>query len=151
MFDLIPFLIAERHRVVTKFELLDAVWGNRFVSECALTSRTRSARKALRDDGERQEVIRTTRGKGHGFVAQATEVTIGSIDDVSQAPEPLSSFGVGLSVGGDQLMDRPRKQHTESRGHSIAFQVFGEGSDTLVLILGFSTNLEIAREQWRSA
>ena len=83
VFDLIPFLIAERHRVVTKFELLDAVWGNRFVRECAMTSRIRSARKALRDDGKRQEVTRTTHGKGYRFVAQVTEVTTGSTDDVS--------------------------------------------------------------------
>ena len=38
VFDLLAVLIRERHRVVSKEELLDTVWGNRFVSESALTS-----------------------------------------------------------------------------------------------------------------
>jgi DNA-binding winged helix-turn-helix (wHTH) protein len=46
VFDLLAVLIRERHRVVPKDELLDSVWGNRFVSESALTSRVKAARPA---------------------------------------------------------------------------------------------------------
>ena len=38
VFDVLVHLIRNRDRVVTKNELLDAVWGDRFVSESALAS-----------------------------------------------------------------------------------------------------------------
>ena len=44
-------LIRHRERVVTKTELLDTVWGDRFVSESALASRLKSARRVVGDDG----------------------------------------------------------------------------------------------------
>src|SRR5688572_32757252 len=49
--------------VVTKTELLDTVWGDRFVSESALASRLKSARRAVGDDGAAQRVIRTVFGR----------------------------------------------------------------------------------------
>ena len=45
--DVLAVLIDERERVVSKEELLDRVWGDRFVSESALTSRIKSARRAI--------------------------------------------------------------------------------------------------------
>ena len=44
VFDVLVHLIRHRDRVVTKTELLDTVWGDRFVSESALASRLKSAR-----------------------------------------------------------------------------------------------------------
>jgi len=69
VFDVLRYLFEHRDRVVPKEELLDEVWGNRFVSESALTSRIRSARQAVGDDGQRQAVIRTVHGRGYQFVA----------------------------------------------------------------------------------
>src|SRR6185312_15727313 len=73
VFDLLAVLIRERHRVVPKEELLDTVWGNRFVSESALTSRVKAARQAIGDDGHSQHLIRTARGRGYQFVAPVSE------------------------------------------------------------------------------
>jgi predicted ATPase/DNA-binding winged helix-turn-helix (wHTH) protein len=70
VFEVLVFLYQNRHRVVAKTELLDSVWGNRFVSESALTSRIRSARAAVGDSGDRQWSIRTVHGRGYQFVAQ---------------------------------------------------------------------------------
>lgn len=69
VFDLLSCLIDRRGQVVRKEELLDLVWGDRFVSESALTTRIKSARRAVGDDGARQDVIRTVHGKGYEFVA----------------------------------------------------------------------------------
>lgn len=69
VFDVLCYLIEHRDRVVGKVELLESVWGDRFVSESALTSRIKSARQAVGDDGRRQEIIRTTHGRGYRFVA----------------------------------------------------------------------------------
>lgn len=73
VFDVLAALITERHRVIPKEELLDLVWGSRFVSESALTSRIKAARAAVGDDGRTQRVIRTVHGTGYQFVAEVTE------------------------------------------------------------------------------
>ena len=50
------------------------MWGDRFVSGSALTTRIKSARQAVGDDGQRQHVIRTVHGKGYEFVADVRVV-----------------------------------------------------------------------------
>ena len=74
VFDLLSFLAARRGEVVRKEELLDEVWGDRFVSESALTTRMKLVRQAVGDDGTRQAVIRTVHGKGYEFAAEVTVV-----------------------------------------------------------------------------
>jgi pimeloyl-ACP methyl ester carboxylesterase/DNA-binding winged helix-turn-helix (wHTH) protein len=73
VFDLLVYLIRHRQRVVTKAELLDNLWGDRFVSESALTSRIRALRRAVGDDGRSQHVVRTVHGRGYRFVAELAE------------------------------------------------------------------------------
>jgi pimeloyl-ACP methyl ester carboxylesterase/DNA-binding winged helix-turn-helix (wHTH) protein len=70
VFDVLAYLVERAGSVVTKAELLDAVWGDRFVSESALTSRIKAARQAVGDDGTAQAVIRTVHGRGYEFVAE---------------------------------------------------------------------------------
>ena len=72
VFDVLTMLIEHRDRVVTKEEILDTVWADRYVTEAALSSRLASARKAVGDDGRSQEVIRTIHGRGFRFVAPVT-------------------------------------------------------------------------------
>ena len=69
VFDLLRLLIVNRDRVVSKEELLDTIWGDRFVSESALTSRVKAARRAVGDDGRAQAIIKTAHGRGYQFVA----------------------------------------------------------------------------------
>ena len=73
VFEVLRYLLAHRDRVVEKAELLDQVWGTRFVTESALTTRIKAARRAVGDDGTSQRVIRTVHGRGYRFVATATE------------------------------------------------------------------------------
>src|SRR5829696_2084150 len=75
VFDVLVHLVHHRDRVVPKEELLDEVWGDRFVSESALTSRIKAARQALGDDGQLQRCIRTVHGRGYRFVAPTEETT----------------------------------------------------------------------------
>ncbi len=69
-FDLLAFLFAERQRVVPKHEIFDAVWGDQFVSDAALTTRIKEVRRAVGDDGSRQQVIKNVRGRGYRFIAE---------------------------------------------------------------------------------
>ena len=70
VFDLLTYLVRAQGRVVTKEELLDNVWGTRFVTESALTTQIKFARRALGDDGTKQRFIRTVHRRGYEFIAQ---------------------------------------------------------------------------------
>jgi pimeloyl-ACP methyl ester carboxylesterase/DNA-binding winged helix-turn-helix (wHTH) protein len=74
VFDLIVYLVENRHRVVCQDDLLDAVWGGRIVSKSTLTTRINAARKAIGDSGAQQSLIRTVMRKGVRFVASVTEL-----------------------------------------------------------------------------
>jgi DNA-binding winged helix-turn-helix (wHTH) protein len=73
VFDVLVALADRRGQLVTKNDLLDEVWGDRFVSESALTSRIKAARQAVGDDGRQQRVIKTVHGRGYRFVADVRE------------------------------------------------------------------------------
>src|SRR5918998_6113101 len=73
VFDLLVFLIRNRERIVSKDEILDAVWDGRIVSEAALSSRINAARKALGDNGNEQNLIRTVHKRGFRFLADVRE------------------------------------------------------------------------------
>jgi TolB-like protein len=73
VFDLLLYLVENRERVVSKDDLLDAVWGGRIVSESTMTSHINAVRKAIGDSGENQRLIRTVARKGFRFVGDVRE------------------------------------------------------------------------------
>src|SRR5215468_1475646 len=73
VFDLLAYLVQHRDRVVTKDDLLEAVWGGRIVSGSALNTRINAARRAVGDTGEAQRLIRTLPRKGVRFIAEVKE------------------------------------------------------------------------------
>jgi DNA-binding winged helix-turn-helix (wHTH) protein len=73
VFDLIDYLIRNRERVVSKDDLINAVWNGRSVSDAALTTRLNVARSAIGDSGEEQRLIKTLPRKGFRFVGQVRE------------------------------------------------------------------------------
>jgi len=88
VFDLLVYLLQNRDHVVSKDDLLSAVWLGRIVSESTLTSRINAARKAIGDSGEQQRLIRTIARKGFRFVGEV------------QAQPPADAARVA-SIGGD--------------------------------------------------
>ena len=80
-FDLLAFLVQHRNRVVSKDDLLQAVWHGRIVSELALTTRLNAVRRALGDDGSAQRLIRTFTRKGIRFVGEVTEIADRALPD----------------------------------------------------------------------
>jgi TolB-like protein len=73
VFDLLDYLIRNRERVVSKEELVEAVWNGRVVSEVALTTRLNAARSAISDSGSEQRFIKTLPRKGYRFVGRVLE------------------------------------------------------------------------------
>lgn len=68
VFDLLEYLIRNRERVVSKDDLINAIWRGRSVSEAALTTRLNAVRTAIGDSGEEQRLIKTLPRKGFRFV-----------------------------------------------------------------------------------
>jgi adenylate cyclase len=73
VFDLLEHLIRNRERVVSKDDLLAAVWNGRIVSESTLGARINAARGAIGDNGEEQRLILTVSRKGLRFVEAVRE------------------------------------------------------------------------------
>jgi DNA-binding winged helix-turn-helix (wHTH) protein len=70
VFDLLCYLVEHAGELVTKDELLDAVWQRRFVSESTLKGCMNALRKALSDDVKAPRYIATVARRGYRFIAQ---------------------------------------------------------------------------------
>ncbi|HYE43777.1 MAG TPA: winged helix-turn-helix domain-containing protein [Caulobacteraceae bacterium] len=88
VFDLLLYLVAHRERVVSKDDLLEAVWGGRIVSESTITSHINAARAAIGDNGQDQRLIRTIARKGVRFVGEVAETPPGERAPVRPPPPP---------------------------------------------------------------
>ena len=93
VFDLLDYLIRHRERVVTKDDLIGAIWNGRVVSDAALTTRLNAARSAIGDSGEEQRLIKTLPRKGFRFVGQVREVA-----GPEDAPESAPALPVEPSI-----------------------------------------------------
>ncbi len=86
VFALLALLVDNRERLVSKDEIIEKVWDGRVVSEAAVASRIKSARRALGDDGKTQQFIKTIHRQGFRFVADARVTRAGAADPGEGAP-----------------------------------------------------------------
>jgi TolB-like protein len=87
VFDLLDYLIRNRERVVSKDDLINAIWNGRIVSDAALTTRLNVARSVIGDSGEEQRLIKTLPRKGFRFVGQVREAREVAGPNPGDAPE----------------------------------------------------------------
>jgi TolB-like protein/Tfp pilus assembly protein PilF len=73
VFDLLAYLISNRQRVVSKDDLIAAIWGGRIISDSAISSKVTAVRQAVGDSGDIQRLIRTVTRKGFRFVGDVNE------------------------------------------------------------------------------
>ncbi len=74
VFALLLLLVENADRLVSRDEIVEKVWDGRVVSDAAISSRVKSARRAIGDDGRSQRLIRTVHGRGFRFVADVRAV-----------------------------------------------------------------------------
>jgi DNA-binding winged helix-turn-helix (wHTH) protein/pimeloyl-ACP methyl ester carboxylesterase len=118
VFDLLEFLIRSRERVVSRDDVLAAVWGGRIVSDSAIAARINAARRVIGDDGTQQRYIRTIARKGFRFVGEVWE----GAATATAGPPPE------WSVARSSTRDRQRLTFCRtSDGVSIAVARIGHG------------------------
>lgn len=92
VFDILAYLIRHRERVVSKDDLMAAVWHGRIVSESALATRLNGARNAIGDSGEKQRLIKTLPRKGVRFVGEVCEEKQPANSFTRDAQAPIASL-----------------------------------------------------------
>ncbi|MGC2467431.1 MAG: winged helix-turn-helix domain-containing protein [Candidatus Acidiferrum sp.] len=103
-FDVLLFLAQNPNRLVTKEELLQAVWGDTFVEEGNLTQYISHLRKALDDNSEDTRLIVTIARKGYQFTADVTVAE--AADTARQAAVPVSTPESSLD-NTQHVLERP--------------------------------------------
>jgi DNA-binding winged helix-turn-helix (wHTH) protein/tetratricopeptide (TPR) repeat protein len=78
-FEILVLLVERRGALMTKAELLHAVWPNTFVEENNLTQYVSMLRKALGDEAEDQKYIQTVPKLGYRFVSEVREIVEGEM------------------------------------------------------------------------
>ena len=91
VFDLLVYLAQNREHVVSRDDLINAIWTGRIVSESTLASHINAVRKAVGDDGQQQRVIRTVARKGFRFVADVKSVEGVGLPGTESAPSVQAS------------------------------------------------------------
>ena len=130
-------LLEHHDRLVTSKELIEHVWGDRFVTPGTLNSRIKALRHALGDDGVAQRVIQTVHGRGYRVGVEVRALT--------DAPRATAPAPVAGGAG------EPRQQIMFCRAHDgvrIAYAKSGDpAAPPLVKPANWLTHLEF---DWNS-
>lgn len=120
VFDLLVFLLEHADRVVTKRELLDAVWPGEHVVEAVLPTAVRRLRTALGQDSTSDSPIATERGRGYRFAAALRPMPAAAAAASSSAapaspelPKPAISNSLSPDARGPSPAFSPRERGTD--------------------------------------
>jgi pimeloyl-ACP methyl ester carboxylesterase len=124
-FALLEHLARQAGRLVSKQELLEAVWPGVFVTDAVLKVSIRELRRALGDDSSAPQFIETAHRRGYRFIATVETAEVGS--------------GSGHIAA---LPSSPRVHYARSGSVNIAYQVVGSGPVDLVFVMGWVSHLD---------
>ena len=127
--ELLVVLLDNRDHVVTRDELLEKVWKGRVVSDTTLSSRIKTARQIIGDDGARQDYIKTIHGRGFRFVGKI------ELEDPARPPAEGGRPESGA-------IPRPATRYARSGDIHIAYHLFGGGPVNLILCPGFVSHID---------
>jgi DNA-binding winged helix-turn-helix (wHTH) protein len=142
VFDVLAYLVRNHDRLVSKDDLLDAIWGHRFVTEASLNSRVMAARKALGDTGQEQRFIRTVRGRGYRFIAVVAERP-GEAPPTAASPAPADPATHRLSTPLLPVFPQPAVSPDGDRAGRLPLV----GRDAELVLAGSGSGL-LARWSW---
>ena len=134
VFDVLALLVRHHDRLVTKDELLESVWGDKFVSEAALNSRVMSARKAVGDSGKEQRLIRTVHGRGFRFAGDVRERTDGDSGRALETGPQVSADQSPVATAVAATTSVPARQQEIARLHEMLARADAGEQQTVFLV-----------------
>jgi TolB-like protein/DNA-binding winged helix-turn-helix (wHTH) protein len=176
VFDLLVLLIENHDRIVTRDEIIERVWKGRIVSDTAITSRVKAARRAIGDDGKAQGLIRTIHRRGLRFVGDVViegaqlpvpaEALVEPPHVTSSPDTPLALNRRSMIIGAPSLpleAGLPRSIETEDSATGLdlslpnrpslvvlPFQLLGGDEHGQIMADGLSLDImtRLARTRW---
>ena len=163
VFDLLVFLLEHAERVVTKRELLDAVWPGEHVVEAVLPTAVRRLRTALGQDSTADTPIATERGRGYRFAAPLRRLATATDMKAVNPPDPEPQAAAPSAASPPPLSSaRPELGSGSESRPSPAFFPRERGTDVVTLrdeepLIGRATQVtelsrvldDVTREQLR--
>jgi len=125
--DLLLYLVARRDRVVTKEEILDALWPGVAATDDVLSRAIHAARQAVGDDGDQQSIIQTVRRRGFRFVAAVDTSEVSQAAPARAIATPRPSRQEPAFVGRQREIQRLDESLEEAnQGHGRIVFITGE-------------------------
>ena len=115
--ELLRLLAKNAGRVLSKQQLMEAVWPNVHVGEDSLFQCIREIRTALGDD--KRQVVRVISGRGYQFQAEVTEVAVPAAPEIAPAGQPEPA--VPDTTATVATNSEPAKRFFDFNRHRIAF------------------------------
>jgi pimeloyl-ACP methyl ester carboxylesterase/DNA-binding winged helix-turn-helix (wHTH) protein len=130
-FDTLLFLVEHSGRLVSRDELLAAVWPDTFVGENTLAQNISTLRKVLASDDT--PLIETIPRRGYRFLGDVRE-SGGAQAEAVVRPSPAAQISP---------MERPPEtMYARSGDVNIAYQVIGDAPLDLVFVMGWVSHLD---------
>jgi predicted ATPase len=104
VYAVLAYLLERPGELVSKSELLNAVWGDVHVEESVLKATVNYLRRAIGDDAHAPNIVETVRGKGYRLVATPVRVRPSAVSLSDAAgPQPPRDFIIGRQAALLQL------------------------------------------------
>ena len=152
--DVLCFLARRPGQLVTKDQLLDAVWERRFVSESVLKNVISRLRALLGDDARQPRYIETAQRRGYRFIAELQGVPTLPAAGAITATAPADGEITMPIIGRDDALDSLQTHWSTAAGSSRRRLVLlagepGIGKTTLIdhFVSRLGTDVAIGRGQ----
>ena len=143
-FEALRYLVENGGRLVSKDELMHAIWPDSFVTENSLVKCLRDVRMAL--DDESQRYIRTVPKRGYIFIGQISENTF-----TTGAPpykDQVEVVRVVIEETTSEAQDSPGTSYvpvTGSPGSALRWRVLAAGASVIISATALSEPMRTAR------
>ena len=117
VFSILLLLVENQGRILSKEEMMNAIWADTFVEESNLTFNIRKLRQALGDDAHECRYVETISRRGYRFKAEVKKVLIDKSLDAKDGVTAATT----IEANG---LDHSQRSRTERRNRLIGATLF---------------------------
>jgi tetratricopeptide (TPR) repeat protein len=127
-FQLLRLFVGNPNRLLTKGDILDAVWGDVCVSEGLVKEYVHDLRLALGDDPKRPEYIETVHGRGYRFLGGIEEINRPAGVNGPSLPDKPSFRSLFVIARNSSFTYKGRAANVQDIGRDLGVRYVVEGS-----------------------